>query len=479
MNGPIRRIAGFLFLAFGLLLLNVTYIQAIATSTYRDNPLNPRVAASISGKERGRIVTSDGTVVARSIADPGDPSRFAREYPEGPVYAQVVGYSSLLFGDEGLERVYANDLRSRRDLTLSDVINALMGRDLRPKSLELTIDDGLQHAAFDAMGDNTGAVVAIDPKTGAVLAMVSTPSYDPGVMLAPNAAELRAALLEDPEEPLANRAVARTYPPGSTFKVVVASSAVENGIAGPTTTFDDPIEFPLPGSTSTIRNYDRGPCGDGTTVTLSEAFRKSCNTIFATLGLQVGAQTLYDTAVSFSFDEPIRFDLPTQESFFPDPSDLDGPALAQSSIGERDVRATPLEMASIAAAVANGGNLMQPYLVSRIVDAAGETVSEVTPEIRTTAVSAATATIVSQMMEEVVASGTGTRATVPNVRVAGKTGTSDASSGSPAVWFIGFAPVEDPTIAIAVVVLNGGEDATGGSVAAPIAGQILSYWLQP
>lgn len=479
MNGPIRRIAGFLFLAFGLLLLNVTYIQAIATSKYRDNPLNPRVAASISGKERGLIVTSDGTVVARSIADPDDPARFAREYPEGAPYAQVVGFSSLLFGDEGLERVYADDLRSRRDLTLSDVINALMGRDLRPKSLVLSLDNGLQHAAFDAMGDNIGAVVALDPKTGAVLAMVSTPSYDPALMLSPNAASLRDALLNDPDEPLANRAVGRTYAPGSTFKVVVASSAIENGVAGPTTSFDDPVEFPLPGSTSSIHNYGGGLCADGTSVTLAEAFRKSCNTTFAMLGLQIGAGTLYDTAQGFSFDQRMEFDLPTQQSYFPDPSEVDGPALAQSSLGERDVRATPLEMAMVASAIANNGNIMQPYLVSRIVDANGDTVSQAAPELWTSAVSSATATVVSQMMEEVVASGTGTRATVPNVRVAGKTGTAESSSGSPAVWFIGFAPVDDPTIAIAVLVLNGGEDATGGSVAAPIAGEILNYWLQP
>jgi len=298
-------------------------------------------------------------------------------------------------------------------------------------------------------------------------------------MLAPNASELRDALLNDPGEPLANRAVARTYAPGSTFKVVVASSAVENGIAGPTSSFDDPVEFPLPGSTSSIHNYDRGFCADGTTVTLAEAFRKSCNTIFAMLGLQVGADNLYETAQAFSFDQRMEFDLPTQQSYFPDPSEVDGPALAQSSIGERDVRATPLEMAMVASAIANDGNIMQPYLVSRIVDADGETVSEVTPELWTSAVSTATATVVSQMMEEVVASGTGTRATVPNVRVAGKTGTAESSTGSPSVWFIGFAPVDDPTIAIAVLVLNGGEDATGGSVAAPIAGEILNYWLQP
>jgi peptidoglycan glycosyltransferase len=477
MNGPIRRVATFLFIAFALLVLNVTYIQAIDTSRYRDNPLNPRVAASITGKERGLIVTADGTVLARSIADPTDPSLFTRTYPEGAVFAQVVGYSSLLFGDEGLERVYADDLRSKRDLTLSDVIGALMGRDLRPKSLQLTLDDGLQNAAFEALGDHTGSIVAIDPTTGAVLAMVSTPSYDPGSMLLPDAADVRAALLADPNEPLANRAVARTFPPGSTFKVIVAASAIENGVAGPDTAFLDPSEFPLPGSTSSISNYEPGPCADGTKVTLETAFRRSCNTIFAMLGLDVGAATLNETSVSFGFDVPSAFELPTEQSFFPSPDDLDGPALAQSSIGQRDVRATPLEMATVAAAIANDGLLMQPYLVSRIIDAAGNTISEKTPELFGRAVSSATATIVAQMMEGVVASGTGTKATVPNIRVAGKTGTAETPSGSPDVWFIAFAPVEHPTIALAVLVEDAGENATGGSVAAPIAQKVLSYWL--
>lgn len=478
MNGPIRRVATVLFVAFALLVLNVTYLQAIDTSRYRDNPLNPRVAASISGKERGLIVTAGGTVLARSIADPDDPSRFARRYPEGPAYAHVVGYSSLLFGDEGLERAYADQLRSRRDLTLSDVIAALMGRDLRPRSLELTLDDSLQAVAFEAMGEQKGSVVAIDPSTGAVLAMVSTPSFDPESMLASDAADLRAALLDDPDEPLANRSIARTYPPGSTFKVVVAASAVENGTAGPDTEFLDPTEVALPGSTGTIRNYDRGFCVDGTRVTFETAFRKSCNTIFAMLGLELGPATLAETATAFGFGASPLFELPVQPSSFPDPTDLDGPALAQSAIGQRDVRATPLEMAMVASAIANRGLLMQPYLVKRVVDASGTTVTEKTPELLSRTVSSATATIVAQLMEGVVASGTGTRATVPNVRVAGKTGTAETPSGSPDVWFIAFAPVESPTIALAVFVEGAGENATGGSVAAPIAQKILDFWLR-
>lgn len=478
MNGPIRRVAIAVFVGFFLLILNVTYIQALATSKYRDNPLNPRVASSLSGKERGVIITADGTVVAQSMPVAGSSARFTREYPEGPVYAHVVGYTSLLFGDAGLERAFAADLRSKRDLTVSDVISALMGNDLRPHGLQLTIDAGLQQAAFDALGDRRGAIVALDPSTGAVLAMVSKPSFDPSSMLTDDAAARRSLLLDDPQEPLANRAIARTYPPASTFKVIVAAGAIEQGVAGPETEFPDPTELPLRGTTSVIRNYDRGPCMDGTQVTLSTAFRRSCNTIFAMLGIQLGADELAATAESFEFNTEVPFELAVQPSVFPPPQGLDEPALAQSSIGQRDVRATPLEMAMVASAIANNGLIMEPHVVSRTFDADGQTVSETSTRVLSRAVSPAIASIVAQMMERVVASGTGTRATVPNVRVAGKTGTAETETGSPDVWFISFAPVDAPTIALSALIEDAGENATGGSVAAPIAQEILSYWLR-
>lgn len=479
MNGPIRRLAIALFVGFAVLLVNVTYLQAIAADRYRDDPRNPRVAAALTGKERGLIVTADGTPVAISVANPNDPSRFIRRYPAGATYAHTVGYSSLLFGDEGLERVYAEELRSKRDLTLSDVIAALFGRDLRPKSLQLTLDAGLQQASFDALGGRRGAIVALRPSTGEVLAMVSSPGFDPASLLGPDAADVRSRLLDDPDEPLLNRAIGRTYPPASTFKVVVASAAVETGLAGPDSLFPDPTEVTLPSSTATIRNYDRGPCVDGTQVTLDTAFRRSCNTIFAMLGMELGAATLAETAQSFGFGIALPLELPVQPSVFP--TDLDEAALAQSAIGQRDVRATPFEMAAVAATVANGGLLMRPYLVQRVVDADGADVAVTEPEILARVVSPATAAIVAEMMEGVVASGTGTKATVPNVRVAGKTGTAENDEGPPDVWFIAFAPVEAPTIALAVLIEGGGdagENATGGSVAAPVARQVLEYWLQ-
>ncbi|MDH3261992.1 MAG: penicillin-binding transpeptidase domain-containing protein [Acidimicrobiia bacterium] len=483
MNQPLRRLAAALFVAFAVLILDVTYLQVIAGPRYRDDDRNPRVIASRTGKERGLILSADEQVLAESIPDPNDPQRFSRSYPEGELYAHLVGFSSLNFGDDGLELVYAGDLRSKRDLTMSDLLSALLGGDLRPKSIQLTIDHRLQQVVHSALGDQRGSVVAIRPDTGEVLAMVSNPSFDPNLFLGGEAIATRELLLADPSEPLANRSTNRTYPPGSTFKVLVTAAAIESGTAGPDTLLPDPLELELPGTIEVIRNFDRQTCGVGTEVSLQTAFRRSCNTAFGWLGLQLGAEALTVEAEAFGFNQVTPFEIPILNSFFPQPSQFsnDLPAVAQSAIGQRDVRATPFEMALVAAAIANDGIIMQPMLVSHIFDAEGKVISETEPELLQRATSPSTAAIISDLMERVVASGTGTRATVPNVRVAGKTGTAETGIGPPHVWFIGFAPVEQPTIALAVLVESGGEageNATGGSVAAPIAQEILAYWVQ-
>jgi peptidoglycan glycosyltransferase len=483
MNQPLRRLAAVLFVAFALLILDVTYLQVIAGPRYRDDDRNPRVVASRIGKERGLILSADQRVLAESIIDPVNPQRYERLYPEGELYAHLVGFSSLNFGDDGLELIYADDLRSKRDLTVSDLLSALLGGDLRPKSIQLTIDHGLQQVAYDALGDQRGSVVAMRPATGEVLAMVSRPSFDPNLFLGTGAVSAREELLADPDEPLANRSINRTYPPGSTFKVIVAGAAIETGIAGPDTVFPDPVELTLPGTVEVIRNFDRQVCADGAEVSLQTAFRRSCNTVFGALGLQLGAGELGLQAEAFGFNQETPLEIPVLGSVFPSPAafENDLPALAQSAIGQRDVRSTPFQMALVAAAVANDGVIMRPNLVSRMFDADGEILEQTDPEILLRAVSPSTSSILSDLMERVVASGTGTRATVPNVRVAGKTGTAETGVGPPHVWFIGFAPVDQPTIALAVLVESGGEageNATGGSVAAPIAQEILSYWVQ-
>ena len=483
MNQPLRRLAAALFVAFALLILDVTYLQVVAGPGYRDDSRNPRVVASRTGKERGLVLSADQQILAQSIADPSNPQLFGRSYPQGELYAHLVGFSSLNFGDDGLELVFADELRSKRDLTMSDLLSALLGGDLRPKSLQLTVDHGLQQIAYSALGDQRGSVVAIRPETGEILAMVSRPSFDPNLFLGNDAIAARDSMLADPTEPLANRSTNRTYAPGSTFKVVVTAAAIESGMAGPESLFPDPVELELPGTIEVIRNFDRQVCAGGEEVNLQTAFRRSCNTVFAALGLQLGAETLAMQAEAFGFNQVIPFEIPVLNSVFPAPSEFsnDLPALAQSAIGQRDVRATPLQMALVAAAIANEGITMGPMLVSRIFDADGEVVTQFEPTLLQRAVSPSTAAIISDLMERVVASGTGTRATVPNVRVAGKTGTAETGVGPPHVWFIGFAPVEQPTIAVAVLVEAGGEageNATGGSVAAPIAQEIIAYWVQ-
>lgn len=458
-----------------------TWVQVVAADTYRLDPRNARFNLTQTGKERGLIVSADGVVLARSDPDPATTGSFIRSYPEGAAFANVVGYSSLLFGEQGIERAYSADLRSRRDFTISDLLSVILGRDLRPQNLQLNIDASLQRLAYQALAGQAGAVVALDPLTGAVRALVTSPSYDPSLLLGTDAANQYQVLLEDPARPLSDRATRELYPPGSTFKTVVAAAAIDSGTATQETTFADPAEFPLPGSTAVIQNAGGGPCNNGTSTTLLQAFVRSCNTTFARIAIEVGAEPIGEIAQQIGFNREIPFPWPVAESAFAT-SVLanDDAALGQSGIGERDVRTTPLQMAMVAAAVANQGTVMVPNLVARIFDSDGNEVETVEPTVLDTAFTPDTAFVMSQMMERVVTEGTGRQAAVPGVRVAGKTGTSTGVEGRPHAWFIGFAPVDAPTIAVAVFVEAGGnigENASGGSVAAPIASQLFSGWL--
>lgn len=481
MNGPIRRVAFTLFAMFGLLLSAVTYFQVIKGPNYRDDPRNVRVVAGRAGRERGTIISSDGVVIAQSVPNPDDPRVFRRSYPEAETYGHAVGYASLLFRDTALEESQAAVLVSDRDSTISGVINALLGGDLRPGGLRLTIDHRLQTAAIAAMGDQRGAIVAIDPTTGAILALVSTPGFDPNELLgtSPLAGDDLAA---SAEQPLLNRAIAMSYPLGSTFKIVTATAALESGAAGPGTTYPNPVELTLPGSTSTIRNFDRRRCGSSATISLAEAFAVSCNTTFGMIGLELDPGDLVDAAGSFGFGLDVPFEFETLISVMPPASSFadDAPALAQSAIGQRDVRATPLQMALVAAGVANGGWIMSPYLISEEFNSDGVVTASTSPVGWQRAMSPSTADVLADLMERVVTSGTGSRAAVPGIRIAGKTGTAEVPDEAPHAWFVGFGPVGarpgTPQIAIAVLVESGGDlgdNGTGGTVAAPIAQEVL------
>jgi peptidoglycan glycosyltransferase len=468
---------------FFVLVLAATWTQAIAGPDYRDDPRNPRLAAWRTGRERGPIVTADDVLVAVSTPSASEANLYDRSYPEGDLYAHTVGYTSVLYGTTGIERVRASDLLSDRDSTISGVLNGLLGGDPRPRGVRLTLHHDLQRAAAEALGDQRGAVVALDPTTGAVLALVTSPRFDPNDLIGPGAAPVGDELESDSNEPLRNRATDETYPPGSVFKVITTASGLDSGAVSPSTEFDDPVALPLPGSSATIENFDGEVCDDGQSVTLEVAFVRSCNTVFAQLGMDVGGFGLAGTAGQFGFGEEVPFDLPVLTSIFPAGADLatDPAATAQNAIGQRDVQATPLLMALSAAAVANQGTVMAPYLVADVFNSEGAVESVTEPRVWRRATSPATAGVLTDMMEQVVSSGTGRRAAVPGIRVAGKTGTAEVTGAAPHAWFIGFGPVQpgpdDQSIAIAVVVESGGdfgESATGGSVAAPIARQVLA-----
>ncbi len=481
MNGPIRRLAVGLFVTFGALLLSVTWLQVVRADELKLDPRNPRPALTARGKERGVIVTVDGTVVAQSI--PEDDGRdFVREYPESETFAHVVGYSSFLVGESGLEAAYSTQLRSRRDLTISDIIAAIFGADLRPRNLEITVDARLQRAAEEALGDYSGAVVALDPTTGAVLASYSNPTFNPGLLASDDAAANWEELVADPGGPLNDRATRELFAPGSTFKTVVAAAGMDTDIASPSTVFADPVRFQLPGSTATISNYDGRACGDGNSVQLRRAFVRSCNTVFADLAIQTGAATIGLTAEGMGWNSQLDFPwMVPLATWRTEELAIDPAALGQSGIGERDVRATPLHMAMVAATVANDGVAVTPYLVQRVFDSDGVTVEEAEPAPIGRAMTSETAATLRELMVQVVTDGTGTRAAVSGTQVAGKTGTATGLGGFSNAWFIGFAPADNPQIAFAVLVQGNeqtGPDATGGRLAAPIAARLVEVWLE-
>jgi peptidoglycan glycosyltransferase len=428
-------------------------------------------------------MSADGVTLANSTPATSDPKLYQREYPEGDLYAHTVGFTSVLYGSRGIERTRSADLVSDRDATISGVLTGLLGGDTKPRGVRLTINHALQLVAAEALGDQKGSIVALDPTTGAILAIVTYPRFDPNDLIGPDAGSAGQMLETDPAEPLRDRAIDQTYAPGSVFKVITTASGLDTGLVSPSSEFADPVDLELPGTDSTISNYNDKVCDNGTSVTLEFAFVKSCNTVFAQLGMDLGGDQLGLTASAFGFSAEIPFEFSVLASRFPPSGTIesDPAATAQSAIGQRDVRTTPLLMALTAAAVANNGSAMVPYLVGEIFTSEGTIESRTESAIWRRAMSPASAAVISDMMEQVVISGTGRKAAVPGIRIAGKTGTAQVTGKAPHAWFIGFGPVgadsDVPQIAIAVVVESGGdfgESATGGSVAAPIAHQVLA-----
>jgi len=483
VNQPLRRLIVAGGIAWLVLLVALSNTQLVAGPGYRSDPRNVRLVLDRLGSERGSIITADGQIVAFSEPDPDNPRLFRRRYPLGSRYAHVVGYTSYLFSNSGLEAAADGTLRSDRNATLSGVLDALTGKDTRALGIRLTIDGELQAAATAALGDRRGAVVAIDPSSGAVLAMVSGPSFDPNTILGPAAAAAGRQLESNPDLPLLNRALQASYPPGSTFKVVTTAAALDSNVVAARSQVPDVASLQLPGSGTVIANTDDKPCTLGDTVDLATAFARSCNTVFAALGIDLGGK-LEDMAEAFGFGMEPPFELPLLASVVTAGTDLDADAAAraQTAIGQHDLQATPLQMALVAAAIANGGRIMEPHLIADIFDANGRVTRSTAPRVWRRPLDAAIAAQITVMMQRVISEGTGTAAAIPGVDVAGKTGTATAGDGTaPDVWFIGFAPAASPLIAIAVIVEDGGElgeDGTGGTVAAPIARAVFDAALR-
>ncbi|MCA1712525.1 MAG: penicillin-binding protein 2 [Actinobacteria bacterium] len=477
MNKPLRRVAVACLLLFGLLLLNVNYVQAVKADDYRKDTRNSRALLRTFDHERGAIVLSGAAPVAVDKGTPKEQFKFLRTYPNGRLYATVTGFSSFVYGQTGVERAQNAVLSGESDqLLVRRLSDYVTGRKPEGGRVVLTLQQAAQRAAYEGLAGKRGAAVALDPRTGAVLAMVSTPTYDPNKLSSHDSKAIHdyyEGLQKDTGDPLLNRVVQQTYPPGSTFKVITSAAALSEGKVTPDTRIPSPRELDLPQTDRDLKNFGGESCGDGTTSTLADAFRISCNTAFGRLGLDLGGDKLREQAQKFGFGET-DLEVPGKvaKSVFPD--ELTPPQQAQSAIGQYDVRVTPLQMAMVAAGVANGGNVMRPYLVREVQGPDLSRLSATEPSVyKENAVSREVADQLTAMMELVVSSGTGTSAQIPGVRVAGKTGTAQHAVGEdPHAWFIGFAPAEDPQVAVAVVVEDGGSagsEATGGRVAAPIA----------
>jgi peptidoglycan glycosyltransferase len=484
MNAPLRRLSVVVALLFVTLFCSSTYVQFVAVDSLRNRPGNVRTVYAEAGRERGPIVVA-GDAVALSVPV-DDPYKFQRTYPGGAVYAPITGYYNPVYGNRGLERSENDLLTGTADqLAFQRLKGLLNGSTPKGAAVELTINPAAQRAAWKGLGDQRGAVVALDPRTGNVLALVSKPSYDPNVLAGHDGTKVdraaRALEADQEDRPLDNRAIAgRGYAPGSVFKLVTSAAALSEGLK-PESVVDGPAALKLPGVVKPLPNEFNGPCGPGGKSTLTVALRRSCNTTYAAIGMSLGQEKLRAQAEKFGFGRDLLIPITATASSFP--KDLNQPQLAQSSIGQFDVRVTPLQVAMVSAGIANRGVVMQPNLIRAVRSSDLKVVSQPGPQELSQAVSPEVAADLTRMMVDVVENGTGKNARIDGITVAGKTGTAQQGNGKPPhAWFTCFAPAEDPKVAVAVVVEDGGvlgDETSGGRAAAPIAKAVMEAVLNP
>ncbi|MFF4753421.1 penicillin-binding transpeptidase domain-containing protein [Streptomyces sp. NPDC002514] len=479
MTRHIRHAAVFCALLLAALLVNAARVQVVEGPGYDGNPANRRATIARYGQPRGDILVSGAPVTGSR--DTGEQLRHERTYRDGPLYAPVTGFASQVYGTTFLE--HAEDgILSGADPLLSPfpLWNDVTRAQSEPGNVVTTLNRAAQEAAYRGLGRRKGAVAAVEPSTGRILALVSSPSYDPAELSGNDASVTRAwdRLNDDPDKPMLNRAVRQTYPPGSTFKVVTAAAALDAGVVQdldrPT---DSPDPYTLPGTRTRLTNEAEG-CADAS---LRAAFEWSCNTVFAKLGVDVGVEDMVSTAQGFGFnDTDLKIPFSVAQSTFD--TRVDKAQLALSSIGQYNTRATPLQMAMVAAAVANDGQVRTPYLVERTIRKGGETVGTAGPRAMRQAMNPATAMRLKELMTGVVREGTGANAAIPGATVGGKTGTAQhgvGNAGVPYAWFVSWAKADtalEPQVAVAVVVEDASADRgeiSGAGNAAPIAQAVM------
>lgn len=450
------------------LVVNLTFIQIVRAPALAENPANTRNLAEQFRQDRGAIVTRGGTILAESVRS-GD--AFERRYPEGRFAAHTVGYYSPRYGRAGIEAAENDALAGRREFrSLADAIDAWLGRPIQGNDIVLTISDPVQRAAEEALDGHRGACVVLDPRTGAVLASAANPAYDPNDVDG-SWQELNA---ESGPAPLLDRARSALYPPGSTFKVVTLTGALAAGVATPERTYPGPASIEL--GNAPVTNFEGGSYDR---ITLAEATAKSVNTVFGQVAVELGPRRLVGQADAFGFDRRPGYELPVRSSLMPDPAEMTTWETAWSGVGQPvgehesppGPQATVMQMALVASGIANAGTVMRPYVVDRVTDPAGRPLAATAPRRWTVATDPATASTVRDIMVDVVENGSGARARIDGVKVAGKTGTAEIGKGQDThAWFIAFAPADNPTVAMAIMLEKGGQ---GGRAAAPRARAVL------
>ncbi|MDW4908065.1 penicillin-binding transpeptidase domain-containing protein [Streptomyces sp. ADMS] len=479
MNKTIRRASVFSLLLVLSLLVRATWVQFYDGQALADDSKNRRNAIALYANPLGNIIVAGESVTGSKETGSGD-LKYQRTYTDGELYAAVTGYSTPLFAPTQLEGIY-KDVLDGSDSRLTTVMDTVTNEHAAPGNVITTIDPDVQKAAYAALGDKKGAAVAIDPKTGRILAMVSTPSYDPSTITGASDGDIWTKLNKDPDKPLVNRAIRQPLPPGSTFKLVVAAAALEDGLYGSVDDrTDSPDPYTLPGTIRELTNENpNAPCENAT---IRVALQYSCNNVFGKMAVDLGQDKVRAMAEKFGFNDDEQ-DVPVRAYTSVYPSDMEESETALTGIGQFDVTATPLQMAMVSAAIANGGKLVSPHMVSQVTNSDGDALEDYDSEASTKEiVSSETAEQLQSAMQTVVSDGTGTNAQIAGATVGGKTGTAqhgENNSQTPYAWFTSYARSDSSgkEVAVTVLVEQSGaarSEVSGNGLAAPVARAMMS-----